>query len=1443
MKDDEPVPLDRSFSAVLGSAGASDEQEVLEGWGLYEPKRWPHIDEGYRSVILAEAGAGKTFEMLARAYCLEEGGQFAFFIRIEDIGENFEDAFEVGSAKSFEQWLSSQREAWFYLDSVDEARLWHPKAFEKAIRRFAARIRDAQLRAHICIASRPYAWRPKADYELIKRHLPFEKRRTEPKGEISDVFKPAGQPERLLPIYWLRPLDEKEIRRFAAHRSTPNIDGLMAELQRLNLLGLAARPFDLEGILDKWAADGALGSRSELLRYNIESRLKEPDPARLSQQFLSLEKAREGARTLAAAVILTGEAGIRVPDTTYEQKGIDAETVLADWSPRDVQDLLQRPVFDDAIYGAVRFRHREVREMLAADWLLELLEKGNARHKIERLIFREQYGEEFIAPRLRPVLPWLILEDERIRNRALALDPDIAVEGGDPVRLSFPQRKRILADIVEQIVQEGKKSNVHDNSAIDLIAKADLTRETRVLINRHSDNDDVIFFLGRLVWRGEMSDCLPPMLDIAADPARGIYARIAASRAVVTCGTIEQQHTLWNRWLTAQTELPHQLLAELLQSDAPDATNVDLLLESINKLAPNNRYQPTGLRHSLHRFIDRIPCPPNPDVNQPLAKLVDVLAGFLGRPPYIDSRHCRISKEFAWLLGAAVHAVERLTSARAKEAMEDPAIVVMLENPAVREWQVPDLDEHEVRLGELVPAWPELNDALFWRSIATTRIRLEKEGKRLHSVVQVQWPRHYWDFGTDAFPRVLDWVKSRPLEDDRLVALSLAFRIHREGGETQETFEQLRSAATGDEALERRLDEFLNPTVSEAEQEWQQRDLERKQQQERRNSEREQERSEMIAQLKADPDRVRNPPGLQPGQISNNQFCLFSEVEGSGQRTSRSEGSAWESLIDEFGEDVASAYRDAAMNHWRNYKPRFRSEGVSTDSISNYLLFAMGGLEMEAREVDGFPEHLSESEVRHALRYIIWELNGFPSWLEVMYQAHPEAVMEVLQTELFWELSDTQPDQPTPYVLDDLIHYAPWLHGAVAEPLLAWVREHDPASDNALHNIIGILRGGGSDPGKLAEVAQSKIAADPPDEHAPYWYALWVDAEPDTGVIAVARWLNDLGSRDLSSLAAQVFVSVLLRTLGGRAFGLNIGNYRTAEHLKTLYVLMHEHIPVGEDTDRAGRGVYTPGLRDNAQEARNGLFKFLAERPGKRTHVAITELIKEHPEPDYRSWMEKEARKRAEQDGDLEPFTAEQVHEFSSRLTRSPASHLQLFDLTIGRLTDLKDWLEQGDDSPFRNWKRAKDEAEMRSLVASELNRVRGNTYTIAQEAELANRQRSDIWLQNPNVELPIPIELKLLDQGWTGPELCERLQNQLAGDYLRQGYDRCGVLLLVWKGSKRGRRWRVGGKLVGVEELREEIKKYWAEIANDFPKVAAIEVIVIDLDARANKLDNQSEG
>jgi hypothetical protein len=155
--------------------------------------------------------------------------------------------------------------------------------------------------------------------------------------------------------------------------------------------------------------------------------------------------------------------------------------------------------------------------------------------------------------------------------------------------------------------------------------------------------------------------------------------------------------------------------------------------------------------------------------------------------------------------------------------------------------------------------------------------------------------------------------------------------------------------------------------------------------------------------------------------------------------------------------------------------------------------------------------------------------------------------------------------------------------------------------------------------------------------------ALWVDTDPDAAIPALEAALGELSIGDPSSFA-QEFIVALLGDRHGT--GNRDGAYRTARHLKTLYVLMHRYICAADDVDRAGKGAYSPTLRDNAQEARNRLFNLLATTPGPEAYAAIRALEKEHPEPTHRPWMANRARERATVDADEPLWEVEQVRTF-----------------------------------------------------------------------------------------------------------------------------------------------------------------------------------------------------
>lgn len=93
-----PVPLIRRSTPISPHDQRDDvELEDLRSVpGRGKRAEWRTLRNLHRCVILAEAGAGKTFVLQAEAARLAARGRPAFFIRIDDIDEAFGTAFCLG---------------------------------------------------------------------------------------------------------------------------------------------------------------------------------------------------------------------------------------------------------------------------------------------------------------------------------------------------------------------------------------------------------------------------------------------------------------------------------------------------------------------------------------------------------------------------------------------------------------------------------------------------------------------------------------------------------------------------------------------------------------------------------------------------------------------------------------------------------------------------------------------------------------------------------------------------------------------------------------------------------------------------------------------------------------------------------------------------------------------------------------------------------------------------------------------------------------------------------------------------------------------------------------------------------------------------------------------------------------------------------------------------
>lgn len=1431
------VELNRTFHELSQYARDSDDADLSRAFHVGNQLGWPDLIREYRVVLLSEAGSGKTEEIRNIAEKLRGEGKAAFFIRLEHIPNDFEDAFEVGSFEQFQAWLASGEEGWLLLDSVDEARLRSPGDFELAIRKLGRRISTAKDRTHVVITGRTPAWRPKTDLTLCMQHLPFTPPTTavvaneqvadsDPTASVRTVQRDR-QEESTFRLVALDELSSEQIGVFARARGITDSGAFLHAVERADAWSFTSRPQDLEELTEFWIDEGRIGSRLELMRNSIVRRLTERDQDRADSRPLSLEDARQGARLLAAAATLGQEPTIRVPDGADNSKGIPVRDVLPGWDDNKQATLLSRPIFDEAIYGTVRFHHRSVREYLTAEWLAELLDRETSRRKIEALFFRTQYGLDVIVPTLRPVLPWLAILDDKVRERLRKVAPEVVFEGGDPSQLPLETRRTILHEICEQMASGTSSRSVADYSAVQRFANADLADDVRSLIEKYSGNDVLTGFLFRMIWLGELAAALPEAKGAALSASLSTYTRVAAFRAVKAIGSEKDCEEVRQAFLEEAPELRREWLAELTQDTIPSPDTIEWLLAALAKSAEKERYSVDDLTDAVGKFAQAA------DMSL-LPQFVAGLNDLLSHPPVIERRDCEVSARFGWLLKAAAQAVERLIRERHPAALEPAALSVLRKFRAAQDYGTDELQDAKIGFAALVPEWPELNRTLFWYDIEEARTGLDKKrGERLDEFWGASIFGAFWRFGEDDFDYFADQILSRPSGDNRLVALSLAFRLYVDHGRPRKWRERLKSLVTSDSELAARFAGYLNPPPQKKEdRKWKQYEASRKKRAEERKRKEEEHHANWKKYLAENIDKIRDPGLPKPHQITNAQYYLHERMREKDSGLNRWTDGDWTCLIDEHGEAVARAFRDGAVAYWRRYKPKLRSEGAPLNQTPFSVIFGLTGLSIEARETADWPDTLNEEEVALACRYASYELNGFPTWFPQLFGKHPKPVGDFLLNEIQYELSIEKPDGDTHYILSDVNWSGEWAWNEIAPRLMGLLGTTQPANLINLRKLLTIVQGSSVTDEEIRTLAARKCKTLRRHKHLAIWYAVWTGVDPAAAIPAFAARVAKVSEPEDRTDIAMSYVTSLWGGRRNEAARVRDA-FRTPQYLKSLYLLMHEHIRRKDDIERAGKGAYSPELRDNAQEARDSLFNLLNQISGKESFLALEQISRVHPEESSRSWIVVQAKSKAEQDSDAGPWAPSQVREFQDKLERTPANHRELAELATMRLLDLKEDMENGDSSIAQILQKATLETDMRKYIGRELREKASGRYSIPQEEQLADDKRPDLRFFGCGFDGPVPVELKLANKVWTGPALFERLENQLCGDYLRDKRSNRGLFVLVYDGVKKG--WDVPGTAnrVDFSGLVAALQAHWQRISPKFPGVEEITVIGIDLKKR----------
>jgi hypothetical protein len=993
-------------------------------------------------------------------------------------------------------------------------------------------------------------------------------------------------------------------------------------------------------------------------------------------------------------------------------------------------------------------------------------------------------------------------------------------------------RSKILRQACEQLAQPAQGRSLIDIDSAKRFAAPDLADDINALLVQYSDDEDITWFLLVMIWHGQIVGAIDETKRFALS-ASSKYSRIAAFRALKAIGSEQDRLDVRVAILQETGELDRDWVAELVLWLPPDEGAVTWLVEALKRVAPPKQFSVDSLSHAVARHSSEWPV-------GLLNRIVIEFSELMEMPPLKEIYPGTLSERFSWLTTPAASIMLAIIGKRELGAIDSAALSLLRKIPILQDAGELDTKDVITELRTQIAGWPELNQKLFWYGVERSREFMCARGYLQQGLTlfhQVDVSGHLWSYSEADFEAVCNEIASREMADDRKVALSLAFSLYRSSESPSALLEMITTSCGNDEHLRAMLDHLINPPTGDNDvwiaqhASWQRKSARRKAVLEGR-------KRQWTEGLQKEVDLLRSPP--EPGQLNNRQLYLLERLQEVSKHSGNWSDRTWEDLIPEVGEAVASAFRDGAIKHWRVYTPQLRSEGAALNSTLYSVILGLVGLSFEARINAEWFVGLSAAQASLATRYALHELNGFPGWLPGLYNAHREAVLDILMGEIQFELSSKNPKENSHYVLNDISSGGDWIWDGLATRLIYELKS-SPKDVTRLRNILNILQGSTLSDCVLVGLAAKKAKSAKGIEIASIWFALWVGVAPEEAIPSLAARLGSIEQEESRTRFAMLFITALMGSRRQRRAVRDA--FRTVEHMKALYLLMNTYIHEQDDIDRANSGVYSPELRDDAQDARNALLSFIRETPGKEAFLTLMEISQSHPNAKSRPWLALQAKAKATLEANMAPWLPQQVRDFHDRQERTPADHRGLWDLAVSQLQDLKHDLEHGDSSIASILQPMNQETEIRKFIGGWCRKWARGRYVIPQEEEFADAKRADLRFHGAGFDAQVPVELKLADK-WSGPRLEERLQNQLCGDYMRDERSRYGIFLLVYHGTKPGRSWMMsdGTTALTFEALVNKLQSRWSDLATSYPHIEDILVIGIDLTTRGAPVQPSSK-
>jgi hypothetical protein len=1345
--------------------------------------------QSWRILIVSEAGAGKTHECRARCDILWDAGEAAFYFDLAAlVSTPVREMLSAQEEKRFDAWLKAQSDvATIFLDSIDELKL-SLGSFELALKRFEKSLSGQLGRARIVITTRPIP----IDRQLIERHLPlpeFYDAQAMP-DSFADVATGSERAKSRTddkPKAWrnvaLTPLSDEQIREMAILQGVADPDQLLADIQRRNAQEFARRPQDLIELCSDWREHGGVRRHSDQVRSNVTIKLK-PRTDRAERCELSDERAMEGARRLALAAMLTRKLTLRhnvETDTREEtEAALDASLILPDWTPEERGTLLERSLFGFATYGRVRFHHRSVVEYLAARQLATLRERGAPSSGIRRLLFTDTVqGERVVRPSMSAVAGWLAIDYDDIFTEVRSREPAVLLQHGDAESLSSEKRAQALRAYAERYGTGGWRGLSVPQVQIDRFASADLGPVINCIWDKGIENPEVRELLLELVGAGRIIECADIPYDLVISSSTGYRERITALETLIALRD-ERLRDIATSVETKPSKWPDELARPALVRLFPNYISISSVCRILARVHESKRTI-GDIAWRLPRVImtEAVSVGTLNRLRYGLTLLLAFGAEWSNEWPHFRSTRSFLADSLAAVCLRLIR--DQIITL---EVMRSSAIALRL-----RGQEYEDEDGAAKQLRSTIAKLPaDARQKAFWAEDHF----LQTVHPRWHPWHRVYELTHRGVISLD--PQADGaWIrnhladKSRSLET-RAMMLYAEINVIARGPDWLTRVDNLKQLVSDSPALLEIINQKLTPPPNNPEL----KKLEARAERRQRKTERDDAKAHASwmtfwREVAAHPEDM-----FASDRSENTVWNLWRAMERSGQE---SRASGWNRRFIEhyFDKPTADRLRHALMPIWRNNRPTLRSERPETEKDTYLVLWQLGLAAIGAEaENPHWAEKLSLNEAALAARYAPIELNGFPSWLQSLIAAHPEAVDLSLGQELTATLREPLIRGNHSMFLQNIVHASDAIATFFAPRIRAWLDEtwrtggncdeDSAAAERRLTYALEIVlkENEARARGFVRELALINLGEDQRT-----CTGVWLSALMRIDPSAATEWLEGaLAYHQAAHLGSGV--KWFAELFGDRHSGHMLdpsGDHFTPALLLRLVRLAYQHVRPIDDIHHEGS--YTPDTRDYAERGRDALVSALLGKSGAEAFAAKISMANEPMFSHFKDHAIAVARERAAEDADGIALTEAEVVALNRYGEAPPTSRDALFALMRDRLLDIDDLLLT-DTSPRQVWATITEETEMRKMIAREFSVHANQAYTVDQEAVTADEKETDIRLRATASDDQAIIELKIGDKPRSGAELRDTLKRQLVIKYMAASSCRSGCLLITLAQTKR---------------------------------------------------------